>query len=692
MAKIILSKRILCLLFFSLLLITSFITEVDSADSPFTYPSNWGTTGLMETPTARVLEEGKYRIGISQIDPYRYYYTTVSPFKGLEVGGRVTEILDTEASSDPVWQDYGNYKDKAFDIKYQFLPEGKYTPALAFGIMDPHGTRIYTGQYIVASKQIYPFDFTIGFGNGRFGRRPIGKEEEFGLEIFEDPAGWLSDGQFFGGIQFSPHPKLAFMVEYNPIRYEKQTADPAQAKYFPDAVAHKFNYGIRIKPFDWTEIDLSYQRGEQIGVNVSVAFTLGKSLLPIFDAPYIEKKQFADSPLVERISRGLHESGFYDIGITTAGSAIWIIAANDRYFYTPRAIGVMLGVINKMLPDNIDDIYLIITERGLPIVEFSTRREDIRDYHEQVFTTGEYVYLTNMETNIYKIPETKINYKKYIFYGIKPEINALVNDPSGFLKFRVGASGWVGVAPWSGATLLAGVAAYPLNDVSSSNAPLSIPVRSDFVEYMDNNLLLSNLMFEQILKFKHEIYGKVALGLLEVQYAGIDGELAKPLFGGRIFAGISGSAVKKRDSEDPFKLNNNDWDDHYTTAFVNARLNIPELEAYVDVKAGRFLAGDNGARVTVSKVFNGVVLSAWYSFTDTSKFTDPYNRDYHDKGISISIPLRLFLGRDSRVAHDYSISPWTRDVAQDIYHRTNLFDFIGRNAKIYLEKDKEMLQ
>jgi len=345
-----------------------------------------------------------------------------------------------------------------------------------------------------------------------------------------------------------------------------------------------------------------------------------------------------------------------------------------------------------MLPDNIDDIYLIVTERGLPIVEFSTRREDIRDYHEQVFTTGEYVYLTNMETNIYKIPETKINYKKYIFYGIKPEINALVNDPSGFLKFRVGASGWVGVAPWSGATLLAGVAAYPLNDVSSSNAPLSIPVRSDFVEYMDNNLLLSNLMFEQILKFKHEIYGKVALGLLEVQYAGIDGELAKPLFGGRIFAGISGSAVKKRDSEDPFKLNNNDWDDHYTTAFVNARLNIPELEAYVDVKAGRFLAGDNGARVTVSKVFNGVVLSAWYSFTDTSKFTDPYNRDYHDKGISISIPLRLFLGRDSRVAHDYSISPWTRDVAQDIYHRTNLFDFIGRNAKIYLEKDKEMLQ
>jgi len=205
-------------------------------------------------------------------------------------------------------------------------------------------------------------------------------------------------------------------------------------------------------------------------------------------------------------------------------------------------------------------------------------------------------------------------------------------------------------------------------------------------------MLLSLLMFEQIEKFKYEIYGKMAVGLLEVQYAGIDGEVAMPLLNGRILAGIGGSLVKKRDVSNPLALNNSDWSDNYTTAFVNTRLNIPELEVYVDVKAGRFLAGDKGARVTVSKNFNGVVLSAWYSFTDTSVFSDEYNRHYHDKGIAVSIPLRLFLGRDSRVVHDFAISPWTRDVAQDIYHRTSLFDFIGRNAKIYLNKDKEMFE
>jgi len=86
------------------------------------------------------------------------------------------------------------------------------------------------------------------------------------------------------------------------------------------------------------------------------------------------------------------------------------------------------------------------------------------------------------------------------------------------------------------------------------------------------------------------------------------------------------------------------------------------------------------------------VVSAWYSMTDTDMFTDSFNRGYHDKGIAVTIPLRLFKGSDSRTVYQYSLSPWTRDVAQDIAHHTSLFDFIGRNTGIYLDKDRGMLQ
>ncbi len=663
-----------------------------AADSPFTGPTNWGETGLMETPTARVIEPGKYRVGLSQVDPYRYYYGTVSPLQGLEINGRVTEIIGIQEDlTDSNWNNYGNYKDKAFDLKYQFIREGKYWPAIALGIMDPHGTRLYSGQYLVASKQIFPFDFTIGAGNGRLGRQPL-PAKEFGVEIFSDFSQWCSDAQVFGGVELAPSKYFSFIAEYNPIQYENQTNDPAQKKYFTDPVPSKINYGVRLKPVDWAELDVSYQRGDQIGVNLSFSFGLEKPLIPIYDMLYVEKEEYKNDPLTERISRGLYASGFRDIGVMIRDSEIWVEAANDHYYYNTRAIGVILQVLDQLLPNGIQRIYVILAERGIPIISFATEREDLHDFETGVFKANEYLSLTDIKTNIYEMPEMHQSYKQYFTYGIKPELQLFLNDPSGFLKERIGASGWLALHPWKGASLVAGAEGYPVNNISTVNEPLSIPVRSDYVEYLEKDMALSRLMFEQIEKTEYEIFGKFAAGLLETEYAGLDAEIAVPLFKGRILAGISGSFVKKRDTANPFALNNSDWGDHYYTEFLNTRLNLPEVDMAVDVKAGRFLAGDKGARITISKFFfNGVVLSAWYSITDTSVFSDPYNNGYHDKGIAISIPLRMFLGRDSRTVYDYSLSPWTRDVAQDILHWTSLFDFIGRNTGIYLHKDSELL-
>jgi len=159
------------------------------------------------------------------------------------------------------------------------------------------------------------------------------------------------------------------------------------------------------------------------------------------------------------------------------------------------------------------------------------------------------------------------------------------------------------------------------------------------------------------------------------------------MFDGRLMAGFSGSVVKKRDPDNPLKLKQDDVKDLYTTAFWNTRVNFPEQEISFDVKAGRFLAGDLGARFTISKFINSVIVSAWYGITDTSKFTDEYNRGYRDSGFTVTIPLRLFKGEDSRTSYWYSLSPWTRDVAQDIIHYNSLFDFMGRDNRIDFQKD-----
>ncbi|MBI5683284.1 MAG: YjbH domain-containing protein, partial [Deltaproteobacteria bacterium] len=626
--------------------------------------------------------------GVSQIKPYRYYYMGVSPLKGLEIDGRITEVIDIPALT----SGYGNYKDKAIDLKYQLIRESKYLPAFAIGIMDPHGTRVYSSQYLAASKQIYPFDFTIGFGNGRFGKNPLPSQGEgFGIEMFQESKTWLKDSQFFGGIQFAPSDKYAFVLEYSPIKYHKQTSDPARSKYFNEPVPSPYNIGFRWKPYKWIEADFSYQRGNQIGVNLSFNFDIGKPIVPIYDHLYKEKLRDKDSSIGARITRVLYYSGFSGISVAVKDNDLWIEAQNDKYYYTTRAIDVITKVLAEISPQDVNNVHIIIKENGISKMEFTTTMADIIDLHSEKLTAGEFRYLSKVNTDISKALDEPQEHTKTFEYGIKPSFQTFLNDPSGFFKYRLGIAGWLTYHPWDGASIVTGLEGYPINNVTSRNKPLSIPVRTDIVDYKKENVALGKLMFDQIYKMPNELYGRVSAGYLEVQYAGLDGEVAKPFFDGRVVLGVGGSIVKKRMPDNLFKLKEDDARDFYHTTFFNTRLNFPEKEISVDFKTGRFLAGDVGTKLTVSKFINGVILSAWYSFTDTSVFSDDFNRGYHDKGIGVIIPLRLFKGSDSRTSFHYGLSPWTRDVAQDIEHHNDLFDFIGRDTNIFLDKDSKLL-
>ncbi len=655
---------------------------------PFGGPANWGGTGLMETPTARVLKENEFRAGASQIEPYRYYYVTVSPWKNLEIGGRVTQILGVSGG---LGDAYGDYKDKSFDLKYKFVEEGKYKPAVSIGIMDPHGTRVYASQYLVASKQIYPFDFSLGLGNGRFGKTQLPSQGEgFKIEMFQDAKGWFRDSQFFWGIQFAPSEKFALMMEYNPIRYEQQTRDPAWEKYFTEPVKSKFNYGLRLKPWKWADIGLSYQRGNQLGVNLSVAFDIGQPLIPIYDHPYKEKQEDRTAVLRKRLVKALYESGFSNIGIDEQGYDLYIEAQNNRYYYSTTAIEVILKIVNNIAPPNTQKINIVLTDNLTPIISFKTTRLDIAELYEEKITSGGFYRLSKMSTDVVETPDIKLEHRNYFDYGFRPAFRMFLNDPSGFFKYRLGVGLWGSYSPWKGGSFIAGIECFPLNTVSSANEPSSEPVRTDIVPYLKNKVSLGRLMYNHIFKTAYNVYGKLALGLLEIEYAGFDGEIAMPLDKGRVLVGVSGSIVKKRDPDNSFQMSSQ-YPKTYHTVFFNTRLNIPEIETTIDVKAGRFLAGDNGARLTVAKFIKGVILSGWYSWTDTSIFKDSMNRGYNDKGVMLTFPLRLFKGSDSKTTFSYGVSPWTRDVAQDIDHQTVLFDLFGRNLQIYLDKDKSIL-
>ncbi|MDP2267908.1 MAG: YjbH domain-containing protein, partial [Deltaproteobacteria bacterium] len=391
---------------------------------------------------------------------------------------------------------------------------------------------------------------------------------------------------------------------------------------------------------------MSWQRGQQIGVNLSLAFDMGVPLIPVYDHPYKEKPEYRLHPWEERIARGLAASGFSDIIMRQDGDRLSVEAQNNKYYYTPRALAVMLRVVMELTPPEVREIRLIIANNGIPAESFTCLREDAALLLAEKITAGEFLSssLKKGDTSLFSpgaspifggnrevspffntdinegLPGKKL-YREWWDYGIKPSFRMFLNDPSGFFKYRFGARGWVSAYPWPGASLITGLEFYPFNTVSSSNAPLAEAVRSDIVPYQQNKAVLGILMAEQIKKIPHEIYARLDAGLLDVQYGGLDAEVATPFFGGRLMVGLAGSIVKKRDPDVVFGFKENNYKSVYQTAFFNTRLNFPEIEATLDLKMGQFLAGDRGTVVTLSKFFNGVILSAWYSVTDTDVFT-----------------------------------------------------------------------
>lgn len=656
-------------------------------DEPFTFPANSGLTGLLETPTARVLREHRYRLGTTYVSPYYFYYGAISPFRRIEVTGRITGIRDVPGfyQGSP----YGNYKDKAFDAKFQILPEGKYAPAVAVVLQDPHGTRRFAAQSVVASKQIFPFDLSIGLGNGRFGKDPLPAQGEgFRVELLSHPKAWWNAARPFGGIQFAPSEKYAVLAEYSPIRYDRQTNDPAQPVHFTSPVPSPWNFGLRWKPVRWAEIDASWQRGNRFGLGLSVAFDIGRPVVPIYDPPWRETPADRKNPLEDRIAAALLSSGFSDVGIAFDGVVLRVEAQNDRYLFTARAVAVILEVLAQTDPERIEYVQILLKENGIPSAAFATTGHGIAALRAGEIGREPFLDASRFRTDAATpaIPQT--TGRRLFDWEVRPAVDTFLNDPSGFFKYRIGAAATLRSLPWRGGAVVLGIEGYPVNTVSTTNQPLSIPIRSDVALYKKEKVTLGRLLGEQAVKLPGEIHARAAAGLLDVQLAGIDGETAFPVMNGRFLFGASGSLVRKRDPDDALRV---DSGKEFHAALGLARLNIPEIESWVDVKAGRFLAGDKGARFSVSKSINGVVLSAWYSETRTSMFSDPYNRGYHDKGISVAIPVRLFLGRDSRTVYRFALSPWTRDVAQDVDRTAPLFDRIGRNAGAFLDRDRQSL-
>jgi hypothetical protein len=452
----------------------------------------------------------------------------------------------------------------------------------------------------------------------------------------------------------------------------------------PDKAKSKLNVGLRFKLLPAINLGVSYQRGDTFGVMVNLQFDLGKPIAPKRPDPPrwtpVDRRPFRKRippDMVEKIKTAIQEAGFKDVAVYTDGTNLTAEFENDKYLSNSKAAGRVLRILLFYSPVDTQKLSAILKRRKISILKVSVKPGHLEKYlfgeiSEDIFFELVEVEVTTEEadaqpsTVIATKPDKNIDYS----WGIKPNFQTYLNDLSGVFQFRVGVVPNLTSTFWKGGTATAWYNIPFYSDIDSDVSVPSDAVRSDSYKYLGSDLSFDRLMFDQAFRLTNKTFGRVSAGYLEFMYAGLSGEVLTFIGDGNLALGIEGDWVRKREPGTNLALMDVDKYD----IVGNLYYYLNPLDLTLKTQYGRFMASDIGWRFQVGREYDtGIKIGGWYSLTDTSDL-EGFNKDYNDKGVFLSIPTTIFTTNETNKRYDYAISPWTRDVAQTVYHWQTLFD------------------
>lgn len=248
--------------------------------------SNYGGVGLLDMRNARFMPDGDLSLNVDVKQPDDRVALTFQALPWLEATFRYT----INYALPPVGQ--RALYDRSFDLKFRLSREDEYLPQVAVGFQDILGTGVYSAEYLVASKEWGPLDFTLGMGWGRlstraafpnplrlisskFGIRPGDNSPTGGTplitSLFRGP-----DVGLFGGIEYqTPIPKLTFKLEYSSDAYKRET-QRSGINYG----AFPLDAGLTYRFWSDVDLDLAFMQGREISANITIILDPTKPAWP----------------------------------------------------------------------------------------------------------------------------------------------------------------------------------------------------------------------------------------------------------------------------------------------------------------------------------------------------------------------------------------------------------------------------
>jgi hypothetical protein len=237
---------------------------------------------MIEMPSARMAADGEISAGASFFQDTQHYNFGFQIFPWLETSFRYSGLQHFDPA-------YPVYYDRSFAVKARLWDESAFFPAVAFGINDLVGTGIYSGEYIVATKQFGHFDASVGLGWGRLGSTALFRNPLASLSSqFEDrPTFTTPGGTNFNVFLHGPNAGLfGGLIWHTPIRDLSLTAEYSSDTYAFErqrggfSPRNQMNYGVSYQVGDNVTIGLAWLYGRSISGSVLFELNPAKAQYP----------------------------------------------------------------------------------------------------------------------------------------------------------------------------------------------------------------------------------------------------------------------------------------------------------------------------------------------------------------------------------------------------------------------------
>lgn len=682
-----------------------------AAAQPAHWVNQYGQVGLMQTPTARSLGKGALGTGIGLFSPYRTVFMHVQPLDWIQGNIRYFDISNRDYSyvagrpPDENPQSVSRrFTDKGVDLQIRLWKESRWLPAVSLGLMDIAGTGLLGSEYIVASRRYHDFDVHFGVGWGRLGSgddidNPFGM---FADRFDERPAAGSGLGgqlepqtyfrgatAFFGGIVWTPGGgPLSLFAEVEGNDYQSEPLDN------PQDVDSRVNIGASYRLFDAIDIGVGWQRGNEFAAQVSMAGNLEydagpENVLQSMPAPVPAYPSMMRAPIdnpldhavVERIRRDMRRQGLrlHALDADADDSVLTAWYSQTLGHSIPQAAGRAARAVLRNAGVTYDRFVMVEMVGGTEAVRVTMPSEAFHRAAGGDWTADEFAEFVRV------LPTSARGYRGAAYRDLlrypslstafNPQFRSNIGGPDAFVVGQILArlSATVQLTPgWSVSGALGVNVADNIGNRLQQRFPSGLPpVRSNVGDYLreGKDFYLAQLETNYLFPIVSDVYGRVSAGIFEEMFGGVAGEVLYRPSGARWALGADVARVRQRDFEQRFGFQ----DYEVTTGHLTYYHELPWQDLRVVLSAGRYLAGDIGGTLDISREFaSGVRFGVFATRTDAS--TEEFGEGSFDKGFYLSIPIGLFSPAGGRGEAEFLYRPLTRDGGQKVRAGRALYD------------------